>query len=165
MELVVAGIGQVDPEAGPGAVEDLDGGVNPHLGVPQPLPVNMQVIPRVASMKEYSLGSLDAVGGTVQHEAPGQQDGEDDIRHGGRDPHHLPTGLHPLEEGDVEEAVDDPDADDQLPLWITKVVDSAAILQPQHSKADRWREELVIFYLLFIIYYLLYSLFYFFILI
>ena len=58
MELVVAGIGQVDPEAGPGAVEDLDGGVNPHLGVPQPLPVNMQVIPRVASMKEYSLAHL-----------------------------------------------------------------------------------------------------------
>ena len=138
VELVVAGIGEVDPEAGPCAVEDLDGRVNPHLGVPQPLPVHVEVIPREG--QPAGMVSLDAVGGAVQHEAPGQQDGEDNIRHRGRDPHNLPTRLHSLEQGDVEEAVDDPDADDQLPLWIPQVMDSFAVLQPQHSKAGSIQE-------------------------
>ena len=81
-----------------------------------------------------------------QSRAPGEKDGKDNIGHGGGDPDHLAAwfdALHvfdvgrafsntfmktsctlnkkqadagDLEEGDVEEAVDHADADDQLPL-------------------------------------------------
>ena len=76
MELVVAGHGD---EAAPGhahGVEDLDGGVAPHLEVGQLLPVGDEV-------------EADALHGSRQRQAADQQDDQHQVGEGGRHVHHL----------------------------------------------------------------------------
>lgn len=77
VELVVAGVSQVDAEPGSDRVEDLDGGVNPDRLFVQLAEVRHQV-------------EVDAFHGPREHQASAQQDGQQHVRHGGRDPHHLP---------------------------------------------------------------------------
>ena len=78
----------------------------------------------------------EAVHSPVKHEAPDQEDGQHHVGHGGGDPDHLAAGLDPLEEGDVEEAVDRGDAENQLPLRRAQLINTRAVLHPQHPQAE-----------------------------
>lgn len=76
MELVVAGHGD---EAAPGhahGVEDLDGGVTPHLELEQFLPVGDEV-------------ELDALHGARQSHAADQEDHQNHVGEGGGHVHYL----------------------------------------------------------------------------
>ena len=128
MELVVAGVRQVNSKPGPHAVENLYSGVCPDPGDQQLLPVHGEV-------------EGDAVHRALQHEAPHQQDGQHHVGHGGGDPDNLPGGLDSLEERDVEETVDHTNTDDQRPLGAPEIVDTIAILNPQNLQAATERCE------------------------
>ena len=76
VKLVVAGVGQVDPESRPHRVEDLDGGINPDLALLESLQVRHQV-------------EVDPVRGSRQHQTSYQEDEQQGVRHGSSNPNHF----------------------------------------------------------------------------
>ncbi len=72
MQKLVPGIGDHASATDAKAVEDLDGGVPPHLEVLDASPVGREEVP-------------EAVGGAVQGDAAGEEYRQDDVGKGGRE--------------------------------------------------------------------------------